>query len=122
MKSKHKYFRNARYKNKCLMKIKEPSKFVTFWLATKEEPMNSSNTGRFGFPDWQYDKVRRVWRSPNPKVLPGCSYTIIKESARNYDKRLMKKKVNRQVRHNKTYNSSQRRNYRKLYEFWWNIY
>lgn len=121
MKNRHKYFRNQRYKHSLEIRYTNinaymgPEKFLVF--ITSEPDLKVENSLYY------YKESRGCYIYLDRPNIP---YTLICKNCHNRSKRkkIYRNYCNRKFRKNnqKWLNSSNRAMYKKVNEYWWNIY
>ena len=122
MKIKHKYLRNQAYKKKLENKYCIRAKQTCGLLYITKEPASNFNSySFFGYHDsdfyWNNDKQRYEYYE-----RPDVKYIVIKQhywKKKHSYKAWLKRQCNKKFR--KLNISSNRNNYRKYTEFWWNL-
>lgn len=115
MDSRHKYFRNQKYKQKLMAKYYQgynrsyPSNIV---FISKDKATN------INYPDIYFDKSHGryvYWQKPD------VPYSI-QEKKYSLNKKWLRTSLNRRLRHVSYDENIDHGRYRKLYEYWWVIY
>ena len=126
MRIKHKYLRNKAYKIKLEHRY-DGSEFTVKKFITKKPATNQPfNIAWYGYR-WGYerykDRNQERYEYYDPKVRPDVPYSIVEHSTKCKYATFLQKYRNRQFRRNKNYPVSSRRcDYRKAYEYWWDLF
>lgn len=133
MKNQHKYFRNQKYKQKLeahAFARRRYWDFVYYKVFTKEAPTNIpaeiDYRGNIRGVDYWYEEADARYEFFTPlrhkPDVPYCVREYLCCHKGGAYKTWLKKYRNRQLRrNNRDWVSSSRSDYKKLYEYWWNI-